>query len=241
MQLDFNKGAPPLYYQIEELLKKKIENEEYVEGDILPSELELQEFFHVSRITVRQAINELVNEGYVKRTRGKGTTVIFNKIEEPLSRIMSFTEEMKMRGYEPSTRFVKVDIIKANKVIAKNLDINEGEEVYKIQRLRYADNFPMVFFITYLKKELDLPLDEKEYEGSLYEFLSKNKNIMAVKVKEYFEAVATDEIISRYLGVKIGTPTLKRTRLSFDSTGNNLEYSVCYYRAERYKYLVEIG
>lgn len=240
MQLDHSKGASPLYYQIKDILKKSIENEEYLKGDTLPSELELQEMFNVSRITVRQAINDLANEGYVSRTRGKGTTVIFNKIEEPLTRIMSFTEEMRIRGLEVSTKFAKINIVESNKIIAKNLNILEGQEVYKIERLRYVNGQPMVFFITYLSKNLNLPLAEDEYTGSLYELLVKTNNISISKVREYFEAVSTDERLSGYLEVELGSPALKRTRISFDSNGNNLEYSVCYYRADKYRYMVEM-
>ena len=145
--LDFTKGAPPLYYQIKEMLKDKIKNEEYLPGDILPSELELQNKYNVSRITVSQAVKELVNDGYVSRTRGKGTIVISNKIEEKLNKIMSFTDEMKMRGFEPTTKFVKVNIVKLNKTIAKLLELNKDDEAYKIERLRYVNGSPMVFLL----------------------------------------------------------------------------------------------
>lgn len=241
MLLDHSKGAPPLYYQIKEYLKNKIEEEDYLKGDILPSELELQQFFNVSRITVRQAINELVNEGYLSRTRGKGTKVIFNKIEEELNRIMSFTEEMRMRGLEPSTKNIEVTMVKPTKGIAKFLGTNEHEKVYKIERLRYISGKPMVLFITYLNPNLELSLDESEYTGSLYEYLNKSNNIVVAKAKEYFEAVASDNKISKYLEVEEKTPVLKRTRLSYDGDGNSLEYTICYYRADRYRYSVEIG
>lgn len=241
MTLDFSKGASPLYYQIKELLKDRIENEEYLPGDILPSELELQGKFNVSRITVRQAINELASEGYVSRTRGKGTVVITNKIEEPLNRIMSFAEEMRARGLETTTKFARVSIVNLNKTIAKFLELNRGDEAYKIERLRYVNNSPMVFFITYLRKELNLPLEDKAYMGSLYELLKKNNNITVTKVKEIFEAIAADEHISECLDIDIHTPVLKRIRVSYDDSGEVLEYTICYYRADKYKYSVEIG
>jgi GntR family transcriptional regulator len=240
MMLDFNKGASPLYHQIKEILKEKIENEEYFPGDILPTELEMQNMYNVSRITVRQAINELVNEGYISRTRGKGTVVVSNKIEEKLNRIMSFTEEMKIRGLEPSTKFANISIIKLSKTIANYLEANKDEEAYKIERLRYADDSPLVFFITYFKKDIDLPLDNEVYMGSLYELL-KSKGIQVSKAKEHFEAVIADEKVCEYLNIDIDAPVLKRTRISYDTDGNVLEYTICYYRADRYKYSVEIG
>ncbi|AOT73212.1 hypothetical protein Gferi_19130 [Geosporobacter ferrireducens] len=239
--LNHAKGAPPLYYQIKEFIKEKIENDEYSSGDTIPTEIELQKMFGVSRITVRQAINDLVNEGYVCKMRGKGTVVASSKIEEPLNRIMSYTEEMKLRGFNPVTKLVKVSIVKANKFIANHLELSSKDEVYKIERLRCADDSPMVFFTTYLSKELSLPLDESEYMGSLYELLKKNNNIEVVGAKEYFEAAAADEQVSSLLEVGLYAPVLKRTRISYDMNGKVIEYSICYYRADKYKYSVEIG
>lgn len=95
MQLNFTKGAMPLYLQIQEYLKAKIVNGGYAYGELIPSELELEKMFKVSRITIRQAIADLEKEGYVKRQRGKGTTVTYSeRIDESLCAIRSFTKEM---------------------------------------------------------------------------------------------------------------------------------------------------
>lgn len=103
-QLDFNKGAIPLYIQIKKIIKDKILSNEYAPGDAIPSEAQLQKRFGVSRITARQAIAQLETEGLVERARGKGTRVIFqNKIEEELIGIKSFTNEMLERGITPGT------------------------------------------------------------------------------------------------------------------------------------------
>lgn len=241
MVLDYSKGASPLYYQIKELLKDKIENEEYLPGDVLPPEIELQERFNVSRITVRQAINELVNEGYLSRTRGKGTVVISNKIEEKLNKIMSFKEEMRVRGLDQYTKFAKISVVKLSKTIADFLGVNKGDEAYKLERLKYVNDSPMVFFVTYLKKSLNLPLKDEEYMGSLYEFLEKNYNIQLTKAREYYEAVLADKQICEYLDIEMHDPVLKRTKISYDDAGNVVECSICYYRADKYKYSVEIG
>ena len=91
--LDFTKGAQPLYFQIKQIFKEKMESGQYKIGEVLPSERELQKIFKVSRITVRQALNELVSEGYLSRKRGKGTFVIPHKIEEELSVIKSFPKK----------------------------------------------------------------------------------------------------------------------------------------------------
>jgi GntR family transcriptional regulator len=238
--LDFSKGASPLYSQIKEILKEKIENEEYLSGDSLPTELELQKIYNVSRITVRQAINELVNEGYISRTRGKGSVVVANKINEKLNKIMSFTEEMKIRGMHPSSKFANISIVKLRKTIANYLGVRQGDEAYKVERLKCVDDVPLVLFISYFKKNLNLPLDNSLYTGSLYELL-KSKGIQVVKAKEQFEAIIADKKVCKYLDVSGNVPVLKRTRISYDADNNILEYTICYYRADRYKYSMEIG
>ncbi|MEG0368980.1 MAG: GntR family transcriptional regulator, partial [Hungatella sp.] len=96
--LSREKGAPPLYFQLREELKEEIEEEKYKKGDIFLTERQLQEKYKVSRVTVRQAVGDLVNEGYLQCARGVGTIVVFNKIDENLKQVISFSEEMKHHG-----------------------------------------------------------------------------------------------------------------------------------------------
>ncbi len=239
--LDFSKGALPLYSQIKNILLEKIDNEEYVPGDIIPSEAELQKKFNVSRITVRQAINELVVEGYLSRQRGIGTVVISNKIEEKLSKVMSFTNEMKSRGLEPSTKYAEIGMEKANKKVAKALEINPGDYVYKLVRIRCADGEPIVVFITYLKEDLDLSLDKENYYGSLYELIHEKNNRRVTKVKEFIEATISGTSLSEMLDIEDGSPILKRIRTSFDQNHRTLEYTESFYRSDKYRYYIELS
>jgi GntR family transcriptional regulator len=239
MILNFNKGASPLYAQIKKFLLEKIENEEYQPGEIIPSELVLQKQFNVSRITIRQAINELAGEGYLSRQRGKGTIVTTSKIEENLSKVKSFTNEMKERGLTPSTHSVKIDVLKANKKVAKALEIEVGDEVYELVRVRCVNNEPLVVFVTYLRRELDLSLNPEDYKGSLYELLN-NKKIVVSKVKEYIEATVADSFLSIDLDIQVGAPVLKRIRFSLNQDSDALEYTESFYRADKYRYMVEL-
>ena len=101
MVLDRSKDSKPLYLQIKDILKHKIINNEYAVGSTIPSENELEEIFGVSRMTIRQAVNELVNEGLLRkeRGRGKGTVVLSNAIADKLSTVKSFTQKMQEQGY----------------------------------------------------------------------------------------------------------------------------------------------
>lgn len=239
--LDFEKGAQPLYFQIKQILKDKIENGEYKPGEIIPSEGELQEAFNVSRITVRQAINELVVEGYLSRKRGKGTIVIPHRIEEALSSIRSFTDEMISRGFKPSTSYAKIKVLKASKKVASALKINEGDKVYEIKRIRCADDEPIVIFDTYLKGNLDLPLDDKLYYDSLYKLLEKTNGIIVSKAYEYIDATIANKEIADMLDIEVGNPVLHTIRTSYDNNRNNVELTECFYRADRYRYFVTLG
>lgn len=241
VSLDFNKDASPLYSQIKKIIKSKIEEGEYKEGETIPSEKELEDIFKVSRITVRKAILELVTEGYLVRQRGKGTVVKNQKIiEENLSNIMTFTEEMKAKDIEPSTQYAKIEKVIPDSSIASFMNIDDDIQVYKIIRVRCADGEPIVIFETYINSNLNLPMDNAEYYGSLYELIKKNNNTEVYKAKEHIEAVIADEEITKFLDIKIGDPILKTIRKGYDSKERPIEYTECFYRADKYRYYVEL-
>lgn len=242
MKLDYSRGAIPLYLQIYEILKQKIEVEVYPYGELLPSELELEKYYHVSRITVRQAIAELEKEGYIKRARGKGTTVTYtSKINESLSEIRSFTKEMEERGLQPGTCFIDITKIKASEDVANALNIDEQSDVYRLYRVRTADNEPIVIFETYLSGDYDFPLDEKSYEGAMYEVFEDIGVKIPARVLENFQAMLADQKIAKQLKVKVGSPILKRCRVSYNSENKAIEFTISYYRGDRYSYSVQLG
>ncbi|QAT39190.1 GntR family transcriptional regulator [Clostridium sp. JN-9] len=237
---DKSKGAKPLYLQLAEIMESEILSDIYKPGDMLPKELDYIEKYNLSRITVRQAINELVLKGYVKRIRGKGTIILPPKIEEPLIRIKSFTDEMKDRGITPSTKSAKIVITKSFGEISKYLLQNDGDEAYKLTRIRTANNLPIVLFETYIKKNINMDLDNTIYYGSLYEYLDKNKGIKIKKVNQRISASIADSRLSQLLNIRVGEPILILKRQSFDTNNNVIEYTISYYIADRYEYYIEI-
>ncbi|MFC6600901.1 GntR family transcriptional regulator [Ectobacillus funiculus] len=112
-----------MYYQLEEQIKKQIESGELQPGDMLPSEREYAELINVSRMTVRQAMNNLVDGGYLYRQKGRGTFVAEKKVEQELGSLTSFTEDMKARGLVPSSKLLSFEIIPAPEKIANQLQI----------------------------------------------------------------------------------------------------------------------
>ncbi|WFR57899.1 GntR family transcriptional regulator [Anaerocolumna sp. AGMB13025] len=241
MKLNHEKGAPPLYFQIENILKEKIEKGEYAYGEVLPSEKQLQELYDVSRVTVRQAVSSLVNAGYLQSSQGIGTTVIFEeKIDEKLKRVISFSEEMEQHGIKMETSYCDITLEKADKWIASKLNIKEGDEAYKLVRVRSAKAAPIVYSITYLKKNYDLPLDPRQYMKSLYNLLESQYGVKIVKGQDTFEATLADKEIGRYLNISAGSPVFKRTRKTTNQENELVEYAVCYYPGDKYKYSVEL-
>ena len=241
-KLDFGKGAVPLYIQIKKIIKDKILSNEYAPGDSLPSEAQLQEIFHVSRITARQAIAQLESEGLVERARGKGTRVLFqNKIEEQLAGIKSFTNEMLERGIQPGTRWAHIELVKADRHVADIFGCKKGDLVYRLDRVRTGDDVPIVYFVSYFSRDRNLPLEDEKYTGSMYALLDELNIRKPVKTRENFKAITARKEEAEKLDIKKGDPLLIRERVSYDHEGNVLEYTISYYPGERYSYSIELG
>lgn len=238
--LNREKGAPPLYHQLKEILKQEIEEEKYKKGDIFLTERQLQEKYDVSRVTVRQAVSELVNEGYLQSSRGIGTTVVFNKIDENLKQVISFSEEMARHGITMNTSHCVMSRERAGKTVAGNLKLDPGGYCYKLERVRCAQNIPIVYSITWLTNKYRLPIDNNLYKDSLYKLLKEEYSIVIARGRDTFEAVLATAVTGGYLNIEPGQPVFKRIRVTYDQDGDVLEYTICYYAGERYKYSVEL-
>ena len=237
--LDTSKGAPALYMQIYQDLKEKILKKEYEYGQTIPTELELQEYYGVSRITIRQALSSLEQEGLVVRTRGKGTIVSRQQvIEELLTSIKSFTEEMRERNMVPGTKSAHCEKVEADEELADLFSCKIGDPLYRVRRVRTADEQVIVLFDTYLSGRYDLPLDDSQYYDSLYRLLEEHGVQSPVGIQERYEAMIADEETAKALDIRPGAPVMKRVRTSFDRDSNVQEYTLSYYNAARYTYVI---
>lgn len=231
----------PLYYQLKNIIKDKIINNEYKVGQKIETEKELEKKYNLSRITVRQALNELVQEGYLLRQRAKGTIVLGNNLfEEHLVEVKSFTEEMRERGLEPGTLSIDVSILKANSIQAEKLKVKEGEEIYKVERVRTANQIPILVFETYIPKKYAFSETDLKKIESLYLFLKQNQ-IFISRVSESFEVSYANNMLAEKLDVKKDFPLILRTRQSYDSKGDVIEYTKAYYHSKLYKFHLEMG
>ncbi len=239
-KLDRSKDSKPLYLQIKDIIKHQIINQEYPVGSTIPSENDLEAMFEVSRMTIRQAVNELVNEGLLKkeRGRGKGTIVLSNAIADKLSTVKSFTEKMQEQGYALKNKQINLSLVAPDTTVAAALNLDKTEKALCLNRIRMVNNDIIMYSLSYIPESLNLPIEAELY-GSLYHLLHQ-QGYKVARAEEYIEAMITTEEIAQALEIAPTDAVLKRTRISHDQTGRNIEYTVTYYRSDKYKYVVEL-
>ncbi|MBM7654915.1 GntR family transcriptional regulator [Neobacillus cucumis] len=236
-----NKNSPiPIYYQLEELIKVLIEKGELKPGDALPPEREYAEKYHISRMTVRQAFTDLVNEGYLYRQQGKGTFVAERKIEQGLQGLTSFTEDMIARGLKPGSKLVKFEMIPASSQIAGQLKIAEYGPVYEISRIRLADDVPMALETNYISANLIKGITEDIVNESLYAYIEGKLNLRIASASQTIESSVASQSEANYLNIKMGDPVLLIQRNTFLLDGTPLELVRSVYRADRYKFMIQM-
>jgi GntR family transcriptional regulator len=232
----------PYYYQLEEILRERIESGNWTPDQQVPSERELCEGFSVSRTVVRQALNELVNKGFLYRRKGKGTFVAQPKVNESLiQKLTGFYEDMVERGYEPETQVLLQQVSPANQKIAEKLAIPEGTPVIEIERLRSIRKEPILLVTTYLPYAL-CPglLQENLANQSLYSLLENKWNCHIVRGRRTIEAVAANEREARLLKVKRRAPLVLLDSVSYLEDGRPIEYFHAVHRGDRARFEVEL-
>jgi len=236
-----DKNSPiPLYYQLEEHIKDLIEKGDLVPGDALPPEREYAEKYQISRMTVRQAFTQLVNDGYLYRLQGKGTYVADWKIEQPLQGLTSFTEDMKARGLKPGSQLVHFETIPATSQVAKQLAIQEYGPVYEIKRIRLADQIPMAIETNYLSANLIKGLTEQIVNRSLYDYIEGEQNFRINHATQIIESSIADKLEAKYLKIASGAPVMLIQRNTFLQDGTPVEFVKSIYRADRYKFMIQM-
>ncbi|MGK7379677.1 GntR family transcriptional regulator [Planococcus sp. 1R117A] len=230
----------PMYVQIEEELKRRIERGEFPIGTAIPSERELTELFGVSRMTVRQSVTNLVNEGLLYREKGRGTFVASPKVEQPLNGLTSFTEDMKARGLTPRNKVINFKKGSPEPDIAKELQLGHGEEVYTVERIRYANEKPMAIERTYLPVKLFPQLSEEALAGSLYSLIEQEQKLAISHASQRMEAALVKQEEAELLQIGMPAAILIIERVSYLASGVPFEVVRSTYRADRYKFITEI-
>lgn len=237
-----DKNSPlPIYFQLKELIKGKIAEGVWKPGDMIPSERELSEQWRISRMTVRQALKELTMEGVLRRERGRGTYVAWPKVEQRLTRLTGFTEDMQRRGQGTSARVLRLEMIEASAVVAKALGIAIESPLVLLERLRLAGGEPMAIESSHLYFEKMKGLLKEDFENqSLYHTLTNSYGVIPTRAEQQVEATICLPSQCELLDLKKGSAVLHNRRVTYDQHGHPFEYTDSVYRGDRYIFYVEL-
>ena len=217
----------PVYIKIEKYLRELIDSEKIKPGELLPSENQLSEEFNVTRMTVRSAFNNLVKQGYIIRKRGIGSIVLGNRVSDNMGAMESLTKEMLRKGYEITTRLVSLLVIEANEAIKDRLNLEIGENVWEIKRVRYANGEPVSYMVTYMPVKM-FPNLKKDDCISLYNFI-RNNNYNIHTANRIIEAIIADQELINLLELESEVPILHIEQVGVLETGESFEYSPTYH------------
>jgi GntR family transcriptional regulator len=227
----------PLYQQLQRALREAIDRRILDANDALPAERDLAEEFGVSRITVRKAIDGLVNEGLLMRRQGSGTFVR-GRFEKNFSLLTSFSEDMRARGRTPRSEWLKRASGTVTPEEALTLRSSPGTPVYRFNRLRFADDAPMsVEYATIVAACLP---SLEAVEDSLYQALEQAGN-RPVRALQRLRAVLLTREQAELLRAKPGDAGLLVERLGFLQNGRAIEFSQSYYRGDTYDFVAELS
>ncbi|MEE3678227.1 GntR family transcriptional regulator [Bacillus safensis] len=231
-----DKQSPiPMYHQIMENLKKQIEDGTLAPDTLIPSEREYAERFGISRMTVRQALSNLVNEGYLYRQKGKGTFVSRKKFEQPLQGLTSFSEDMRQRGLKASSQLVDFKKTACPEHLLTALQLSTSDDVFELKRIRLANDEPMAIETSYIPERFAGDLTKEHLTGSLYEYIETHTGHVIAHAKQELEANVASKEEAHLLSISAGDPVLSITRTTFFQQDVPFEYVVSVYRGDRYK------
>lgn len=218
-------SSTPLYQQLRETLLAQIEQGSIPAGSRLPTETELSQQYQISRITVRKALKSLEQDGYLIRKVGKGTFLREDKMIRKLSTVLSFTDMCQRLGYKPGAKTIRVTLDDPTPSDAENLGIRETDKVLVIERIRYANDQPIMLETAKFTEDFFFLFDEELSNASLYEVIRERRGIQFTNSVKRLEIVFANYQESKYLGISLGYPLLKISSVVSDATGKYRQIS----------------
>ncbi|NBK97574.1 MAG: GntR family transcriptional regulator [Erysipelotrichia bacterium] len=226
----------PIYLQIKEAIIAKIKNREYLPGEIIPSERKLAELYGVNRMTVKNAIQLLVDEGYLYRIHGKGTFVQRKNTQ----RLSWGTQDayglgalLKDRGVRRKDKVIMKGLTKAFNYLGSKLQLEKFEDVYVLHRVRYANDEPFAAEYCYMPFKFFDDVEEHNFaQVSVYEYM-KTKGHFPVQFDQKLIIIEADEKLAKQLGIKLQDPLYYFEFIGTDKAGNVVEYTESYIRCDK--------
>ncbi len=237
----FPNRSIPLYYQLENILRSKIEGGEVLPNHKLPTEQELSREYKISRATVRQALAALVSEGLLYRKQGKGTFVTEKASQTKSVKLTGFTEDLFTEGHRAEVRVLDIKTVPAPERIATMLRIPRGEEIVRFKRIRSVDGSPFSYVVNYMVPEIGQKITEKELQQhTMLHLLEEKLGIPLGTIRHSVESVKADVEVSSLLGVSVFEPVLYMETSVYSAEGRAIEAVDTYFRSDRYRYTVEL-
>lgn len=231
----------PIYYQIKQTIKNWLMNKDYKPGQKIPSENELSEMFNVSKMTVRQAINQLVQEGLLISKRGSGTFVSEKKeITDKFSlEFTGFMDDIFYQIQKSKTKSVVIDQVTAPNSVRIKLHLPEEEKtVVQIKRVRYLKNIAFCYAVNYLPLDIGLKIEKKKlFTKPLLQILEKELMIAFTEAYQTIEASFSDSEVSEKLGIPLGTPMLFVDRVMYADNKKPVSLLQISYRGDMFRYI----
>lgn len=231
----------PLYMQLREEIKDKIVTGEYKPGDKIPTEEELCRQYAISRSVCRQAIMELVSEGYLERKQKKGTIVKQNRHTGFFKEIISFNAEMQRSGYSPRSVILHSEFTSCPEKIASLMGVQTGQPVIHIDRLRYRNDEVVYYVNAYYNPEF-LPdfITAVHDNDSFYDVMNKKYDIKISRVHRYFKAITCSSKMAEILNCKPGAALAFIESREYDQYDRFIGYDESFYVGENSEFDVEV-
>jgi GntR family transcriptional regulator len=233
------KTGGPLYMRVSKRIENAIARGVINPGDALPSERDIAEMSGISRVTVRKAVQDLVRSGLLVQRHGSGTFVRqkLERVEQSLSQLTSFTEDMARRGKMVRSVWLERGVFDASPEETMALGLSAGEKVSRVNRLRMADGLPLAIERAVMSVN-SLP-DPGKVEVSLYAALEQ-QGCRPVRAMQRISAVSLDDADAALLGVEPGSASLRIERVSYLPSGRVVEFTRSVYRGDAYDFVAEL-
>lgn len=228
----------PAYIRIHDAIKKEIDEGVWEIGQRLPSERDLADDYEVSRMTLRQAITLLVEEGILERRVGSGTYVASHRVQEKMRGTTSFTEIVRSQSKTPSSQLISYQRKPANETEIQQLQLKATDTVVRMERVRFADNIPLVFEVASIPEKLIQSFNQEDITEHFFQTLTDNGYEIG-KSQQTIYAKNASERVANYLKVPKNHAVLALTQVSYFTDGRPFEYVHSQYVGDRFEFYLE--
>jgi GntR family transcriptional regulator len=242
-QNGFASARIPLYYQLENVLREKISSGAVAPGERLPTESELIKQYGVSRITVRQALGTLAEEGLIERQQGRGTFVSQRRTRkrkfDNLPHLTGSLDELIEMGMDAPVKVLEFNLVAADKNEADIFQVKVGTPIYRLKRLRLFEGKPYSLIVNYVPEEIGLQLTQEELSsGAILQMIETKFGVHLNEAKQQIKAELADPYTAGQLGVRVGAALLSIERTVFADDGKPVEFGHTLYRSDIYGFSV---